>query len=213
MDDSLLMASAFNQIPTFEQQDFSIPSSDLQELAKLYVQFGTHAHWGVGILHRHATLRDGCVMVHSLAPSAIDTCTMQHAENLQGTPLVPHALHLNDEHKLQAYEYDTGAPRPPLHEDFIRLFRAFALQRRLGKKIAIVPNPAVNRYAALETLVVNSHGEVSGMRSEPCKHEAFSAVNTNWSFRKQEDRVHIVAVKACVRQANGLHKVTEDGSA
>ncbi|KAK0968527.1 hypothetical protein LTR54_018198 [Friedmanniomyces endolithicus] len=203
MDDSLLMASAFNRIPTFEQQDFSIPGGDLQELAHLYIRFGTHAHWGVGILHRHTTLRDGCVMVHSLAPSAIDTCTMQYAGNLQGTPLVPHALHLNDEHKLQAYEYDTGAPRPPLHEDFIRLFQEFALQRRLGKRIAIVPNSAITRYAALETLVIDSHGE----------HEALSAVNTNWSFHKEQDRVHIVAVKACVRQANGLHKVTEDGSA
>ncbi|KAK1044935.1 hypothetical protein LTR74_018233 [Friedmanniomyces endolithicus] len=213
MDDSLLMASAFNRIPTFEQQDFGIPGSDLQELAHLYIRFGTHAHWGVGILHRHTTLRNGCVMVHSLAPSAIDTCTMQYAENLQGTPLVPHALHLNDEHKLQAYEYDTGAPRPPLHEDFIRLFQEFAMQRRLGKRIAIVPNSAITRYAALETLVIDSHGEISGMRSAPSKHEAFSAVNTNWSFHKEQDRVHIVAVKACVRQANGLHKVTEDGSA
>ncbi|KAK0950103.1 hypothetical protein LTR91_025917 [Friedmanniomyces endolithicus] len=113
---------------------------------------------------------------------------MQYAENLQGTPLAPHALHLNDEHKLQAYEYDMGAPRPPLHEDFIRLFREFALQRRLGKRIAIVPNSAITRYAALETLVIDSHGEVSGMRSAPSKHEAFSAVNTNWSFREEQDR-------------------------
>ncbi|KAK1042865.1 hypothetical protein LTR74_018485 [Friedmanniomyces endolithicus] len=128
---------------------------------------------------------------------------MQYAENLQGTPFVPHALHLNDEHKLQAYECDTGAPRPPLHEDFIRPFGEFALQRCLEKSIAIVPKSAITRYAALETLVIDSHSE----------HEASSAVNTDWSLHKEQDRVTIVAVKACVRQANGLHKVTEDGSA
>lgn len=63
-DNTLLQASAFNSIRTFEEQDKNVDMEKLKAIAAIFVQHGMHSQFGAGLLHRHDKLDEGNLMVH-----------------------------------------------------------------------------------------------------------------------------------------------------
>ena len=210
MDHLLLPASGFNRITPFERQTLSVPLPTLQELAELFIEQGMHVHWGVGLLHRHATIAESCVMVHESQKKEEDICKVMNIDDLEGTTLFPSALHLNANRKLQAYEYDTNGERSRLSLDFVHRFRDFLLSRSLQDTLAIIANPGPGQEHMLETLIADDRGVISGMMSVPCDRQSADTITTNWMFRQHRGQIEIIDVKACRALPTGLHEVTKD---
>jgi len=95
-------------------------------------------------------------------------CTIQCIKSFGDRFLSPSALCLNQNAKLQGYEYYTDSARPRLTHDLASRFRNFLVARSLQHRSAIVAtiaNMETTPRGMLESLIVDSDDKVCGTRS------------------------------------------------
>ncbi|KAK4570556.1 hypothetical protein LTR86_002638 [Recurvomyces mirabilis] len=211
MDHSLLSASAFNRIPQFQHQIHSISRPILEELAQLFVRYGTYHSWGLGLLHRHVHMPDGYLMVNDVSGEHTHFARIKALEDA-GT-LVPCAMHLNAEHSLQAFEYDADCRRDELSPTFATEFCKFALSHSLHNVIAVVSKSRHDWKYATETLMQDEEGFVYGMQTKYAERAEAEGVVTNWTFAPASNGVAILDVKVCKQSQTGIHEVVKDHGA
>jgi len=212
LDAQLMSASVFNTIPTSEQETtFSLDV--LRSFAPIFVARQMHLHYGVGILHRHATLLDdGTGMVHSPRSNNVDICNVRQIDKTE-TKLTHNSLLLNESSKFQAFEYNIGIQRP-LDSEFLFRLKELILSAGLAQSVAIIPTPLSDHGEELFEFQLQDE---QGIITLPKKHlrqdsiELGKAVTTGWMFRETcEGSIEIHAMKKCVLQTNGLHAVVKD---
>lgn len=106
METRFITASDSNRIKLFEDQVHHISQSDLHSLAEIYISYGLHKAYGVGILHRHFALEEEHVMVHEMLRGKIDICSPWSVRSIQSRGLHINSIFLNED-LFQCYEYGT----------------------------------------------------------------------------------------------------------
>lgn len=160
-----------------------------------------HHNYGVGILHRHVSLPEEHVMVHSLCDS-VEVCRAENAKDLDRDHIMPHSFFLNSKGLFQAYEYDTMTRQRPLpNESFLRQLKMFLDDNELTQSVAILPED--NRQDSVEFLLPDHQGMI---------YKEVDSVGsffiTGWKFCEDLDgKVRCIERLACDPQADGEHKV------
>ena len=103
---TVVSVSVFNDIRTFEEQDWALNPRILKVIASIFVQNQMHHRYRAEILHRHQELKKDCVMIHTERSVDIDVCQSKSLSELNVTQLVPTLLFLNENHIFQGCEYD-----------------------------------------------------------------------------------------------------------
>ena len=212
LDAQRMSASVFNSIPISEQEaTFSLDI--LRSFARIFVARQMHHHYGIGTLHRHATLLDDQTgMVHSTGSNNVDICKVQRIDESQSN-MTHNSLLLNASSKFQAFEYDIDIHRP-LDSEFLFLLKELILSAGLAQSVAIIPTPLRDHG---EELFECQLQDDQGIITLPRKHlqqdltELGRAVTTGWMFRETcGGSIEIHVMKKCVLQTNGLHAVVKD---
>lgn len=209
METRFITASDFNRIKLFEDQDHHISKSDLRSLAELYISYGLHKAYGVGILHRHFALEEEHVLVHEMLDGEIDICRPWPVRSTQSRGLHVNSVFLNGD-LFQCYEYGTNLIQPMLQPTFLHCLREILVRKGLQDKIAIIPRP--DSKDDCQEFIEENVPEKKTMRTYPkttsCDITGIS-ITTGWTFDQHGD-IKINAIKKCTTTPTGLHKVTHD---
>ncbi|RPB02465.1 hypothetical protein L873DRAFT_1802436 [Choiromyces venosus 120613-1] len=209
----MLGASDFNSIAAFEHQNTILDNNTLHKIAEIFVRHDMHHNFGAGILHRHQTLNDGQVMVHTKRTNEIDVCEIKTIDEITGEDLMPNSLFLNRQQKFQAFEYDIGRQAFQVDEKFASELRDFLVANGLKERIAIIPNPAMDGGLgdSIELMLPNGSGTIRiPLKSADPEmlDKATDGITTGWSFTcNDQGIIECNGGTTCATMVNNMHKV------
>jgi hypothetical protein len=151
VDYSILEASHFNEIKTFENQQKSIDTDLLIGIGNIFVKHDIHNRFAAEILHRHLTLEEGMLLLHSEQEddgTKMEVCRVASRSGLDESQLTGLSVSwvllisgcsffLNEHNLIQPYEYQIGTTTP-IDEPFGLEMRDYLVKHELQDRISIV---------------------------------------------------------------------------
>lgn len=201
-----VLARRYNRIRHIDQQYPSwhqdVPYEVLQQLGAIFHASGADKDFGLVLLHRHAQLPTGFVMVHSRDDLQRDICEMEAV----GTREVFPSSYLLNDAQFFPYEFSAGrtpTPSPTLLHRLSECLRMHNLENTLG-----LANILCRDHLWLETIQLGGQRMVS--ESVPCEPKNFDThfVQTEWAILMINDAYVLRAVKGCSKPEVGGHKPT-----
>lgn len=213
VDRSTLSATDYNRIKLFQDQVHTIPYEHLHEIGNLYTSYNVHLTYGVGILHRHFFLDQGCIMVHMAQDRHVDICRPHQLNSLRSDDCYrPDSFLLNDDLKFQPYEYSLDLVRSAPPEAFLLRLRSYLTQHDLKDVVAIIPKPDTGNEATEVVEIIFPKSQI--MKTSPVRDIGTTAAHglrsatTGWVFNTHEGgKLEILEIKKCDPLPTGLHKV------
>ena len=71
---SIIEASSFNKIKTFEDQQQCLDTELLRGLGQIFVKHFVHNSLAAEIVHRHLAIDEGMLLLHEQNPAGLEVC-------------------------------------------------------------------------------------------------------------------------------------------
>lgn len=198
-----LSVSQFNRIKTIEEQRHDIDSGILQAIAELFIYHGQDRDFGICLAHRHGTLLEGYVMVHSYPAEDVDKCEMQP---LGTRTLFPCSFFLDETHRIVPFEYSSipqVEPTSSFLADLVRFLVQYGLHDTLGLCCA---KPLEQPWT--EHVAEDGKSTVAIQSKEVNENFCQNGVVTQWGFLADGATVRVMPLRKCVEPEGGGHKTT-----
>lgn len=193
------VATAYNQIRDFSEQQHDVDRSLLASLGEIFLKHQVHESFGVTLLHRHENLLSGCVMVHTLTPERADLCTMQRWGERE---LYPSSFFMDSHDCFVPFEFSIAScPEPDAH--FLSELRSYFTSHNLAQLLGIT------RIIPSEKLWIERGLLGGGTIATECTKFDSSAVDTSWRFLDDCGVPRIKTLQKCETPPLGGHRVVE----
>jgi hypothetical protein len=87
VDHSIIEASSFNNIRTFQDQAKSLDPTLLRSIGYIFIKNGVQDRLAVEIIHRHLALDEDTLLLHEQSEPNIKVCKVTHRSSLEESQL------------------------------------------------------------------------------------------------------------------------------